>query len=76
MGRGCIAMISPQQRHLFPALNTTLLSPPHPTTSSPPTTMTTSLDALKQTGTVVVSDSGDFECECPQSVPADASRQD
>lgn len=26
--------------------------------------MTTSLDALKQTGTVVVSDSGDFECEC------------
>ena len=25
--------------------------------------MTTSLDALKQTGTVVVSDSGDFECE-------------
>ena len=26
--------------------------------------MTTSLDYLKQTGTVVVSDSGDFECEC------------
>ena len=25
--------------------------------------MTTALDALKQTGTVVVSDSGDFECE-------------
>jgi len=25
--------------------------------------MTTSLDLLKQTGTVVVSDSGDFECE-------------
>lgn len=24
--------------------------------------MTTSLDLLKQTGTVVVSDSGDFEC--------------
>jgi hypothetical protein len=24
--------------------------------------MTTSLDQLKQTGTVVVSDSGDFEC--------------
>ena len=27
------------------------------------TTMSTSLDLLKQTGTVVVSDSGDFECE-------------
>ena len=26
--------------------------------------MTTSLDYLKQTGTTVVSDSGDFECEC------------
>ena len=26
--------------------------------------MTTALDALKQTGTVVVSDSGDFQCEC------------
>jgi hypothetical protein len=26
--------------------------------------MTTSLDALKQTGTVVVSDSGDFESAC------------
>lgn len=25
--------------------------------------MTTSLDYLKQTGTVVVSDSGDFECK-------------
>ena len=25
--------------------------------------MTTSLDQLKQTGTVVVSDSGDFECK-------------
>ena len=36
-------------------------------TSLPITTttfiMTTSLDYLKQTGTVVVSDSGDFECE-------------
>ena len=29
--------------------------------------MTTSLDQLKQTGTVVVSDSGDFECECASS---------
>lgn len=28
----------------------------------PPAKMTTSLDYLKQTGTVVVSDSGDFEC--------------
>ena len=27
--------------------------------------MTTSLDFLKQTGTVVVSDSGDFECASP-----------
>lgn len=27
------------------------------------TAMTTSLDQLKQTGTVVVSDSGDFECK-------------
>lgn len=27
------------------------------------TIMTTSLDQLKQTGTVVVSDSGDFECK-------------
>jgi len=27
------------------------------------TTMPTSLDQLKSTGTVVVSDSGDFECE-------------
>lgn len=27
--------------------------------------MTTSLDYLKQTGTVVVSDSGDFECKLP-----------
>lgn len=29
--------------------------------------MTTSLDHLKQTGTVVVSDSGDFECESSSS---------
>ena len=29
--------------------------------------MTTSLDQLKQTGTVVVSDSGDFECESKTS---------
>lgn len=29
------------------------------------TTMTTSLDLLKQTGTTVVSDSGDFECQFP-----------
>jgi transaldolase len=29
--------------------------------------MTTSLDHLKQTGTVVVSDSGDFACECALS---------
>jgi hypothetical protein len=28
----------------------------------PSLNMTTSLDQLKQTGTVVVSDSGDFEC--------------
>lgn len=34
---------------------------PH-TTLSITTTMTTSLDHLKQSGTVVVSDSGDFEC--------------
>lgn len=34
--------------------------------------MTTALDQLKQTGTVVVSDSGDFECECSPS--ADATR--
>lgn len=34
------------------------------TTTSTTHTMTTALDALKQTGTVVVSDSGDFECEC------------
>jgi len=27
--------------------------------------MTTSLDKLKATGTVVVSDSGDFDCEWP-----------
>ena len=33
------------------------------TTTTPTTIMTTALDALKQTGTVVVSDSGDFECE-------------
>ena len=31
--------------------------------TTPVTTMSTSLDLLKQTGTVVVSDSGDFECE-------------
>lgn len=34
----------------------------------PPPIMTTSLDALKQTGTVVVSDSGDFECECRRAL--------
>ena len=26
--------------------------------------MTTSLDYLRQTGTILVCDSGDFECEC------------
>lgn len=30
--------------------------------------MSTSLDYLKQTGTVVVSDSGDFECERSGSI--------
>ena len=55
-------MISPQ-RHLFPALNTALLCPTIPTSFFTISTMTTSLDALKQTGTVVVSDSGDFECK-------------
>jgi hypothetical protein len=32
--------------------------------------MTTSLDQLKQTGTIVVSDSGDFECEFVVSSPS------
>jgi hypothetical protein len=40
-----------------------------PTTAFFPTTiMSTSLDQLKETGTVVVSDSGDFECEHAFSV--------
>ena len=42
-------------------LSTFSTLPDHQRPPSP--IMTTSLDALKQTGTVVVSDSGDFECE-------------
>ena len=37
--------------------------------------MTTSLDALKQTGTVVVSDSGDFECECRRALRSVLARE-
>ena len=38
------------------------------TSSSLSLNMTTSLDWLKQTGTIVVSDSGDFECTSPSFV--------
>ena len=41
-----------------------------------PTTMTTSLDQLKNTGTTVVSDSGDFACKCLNStLPRSRSAQ-
>lgn len=46
------------ERHISLVVSIVRLSP----SSLSKTIMTTSLDLLKQTGTVVVSDSGDFEC--------------
>ena len=64
----CITMrsrpisLSPPLGAYFKATFRPTNPPPQPP-PLPTTIMTTALDALKQTGTVVVSDSGDFECE-------------